>query len=373
MVKKLAALEIHYLLKEFQVLIGARIDKIYHLKKKEILLQLYVPRKGKYFLRIDKKSIHLTDRKPKHLTSGEPTDFCMYLRKKLKSGRIRKIKQLRFERIVSLEVGTKDDEFELIVELFSKGNIILTKQKEILSAVEYQKWRSRTIRPRVEYEYPQKEYNFLKLKKKQLKDTLKNTNKENLVKCLAVDLGLGGTYAEEACALSEIDKNKETQKLDKKEVKKLFDSLKKIKEKKLSPRLVYEKEELVDLVPFKLKIYSDLKQKKAEGSYSEILDKYFLKIRKKKRKKQREKEAKRIMKIIEEQKRDIKNLKKQEKINKEKAEKIYENYQKISKLLNELKEISKEHPWKEIKDKLKGHKVIKTVLPKEKSVVIDIK
>ena len=51
---------------------------------------------------------------------------------------------------------------------------------------------------------------------------------------------------------------------------------------------------------------------------------------------------------------------------------LYKNYKLIKEILEELKEISKKHSWKEIKEKLKGHKLIKEVIPKEKSVVIEL-
>ena len=44
----------------------------------------------------------------------------------------------------------------------------------------------------------------------------------------------------------------------------------------------------------------------------------------------------------------------------------------ISKNLEELKEISKKHNWAEIKEKLKVHKLIKEVIPAEKSIVIEL-
>ena len=79
-----------------------------------------------------------------------------------------------------------------------------------------------------------------------------------------------------------------------------------------------------------------------------------------------------IKSILQSQHRSIKQLEKQECENQEKAELLYNKYQEIDTLLKELNKISKKHTWKEIKEKLKGHKIIKEVLPKEKSVVIEI-
>jgi len=47
--KTLSALEINYLTKELIFLVGAKIDKIYSPRRKELILQLFVPSKGKHF------------------------------------------------------------------------------------------------------------------------------------------------------------------------------------------------------------------------------------------------------------------------------------------------------------------------------------
>ena len=51
-----------------------------------------------------------------------------------KSEALRKIEQLGFEHIISLQLETKEDKYKLIFELFSKGNILLTKDNKILTS-----------------------------------------------------------------------------------------------------------------------------------------------------------------------------------------------------------------------------------------------
>ena len=59
----------------------------------------------------------------------------------------------------------------------------------------------------MKYEYPKREYNLLELPKQQLKELLASSNK-TIVKVLALELGLGGLYAEEVLALAGVDKNR---------------------------------------------------------------------------------------------------------------------------------------------------------------------
>ena len=56
----------------------------------------------------------------------------------------------------------------------------------------------------------------------------------------------------------------------------------------------------------------------------------------------------------------------------QKGELIYQNYQLIKEILDELNKASKKYSWKEIKEKLKGHKVIKEVNEKERKVIIEV-
>lgn len=366
---QLASLDLHYLIKELQFLINSKLDKIYHPSKKELLLQFHVPGIGKKQLKINAQSIYLTEYKS---PAAPPSDLCMFLRKKLNNARLRAIKQLGFERILSFDFQTKTENFSLIFELFSRGNIILTKANKILVAAEYQKWAARTIRPGQTYSYPAKEYNLLELKKPYLTTLLTSTNKESLVKCLALDLGLGGIYSEEACLLANIDKNKKPSKLNSKDLEKLFAALKKLQTKKLDPRTVYKAKELIDIVPFELKLYKDLKQEPAK-TFSQALDSYFSKQVLLQEKAKFQKQLEKIQEIIQKQKQNIANLKKSELENKEKAELLYQNYKLVSEILQELKKATKKYTWKEIKEKLKGHKLIKEVIPAEKTIIIELK
>lgn len=362
----IAGLELHYLIQELKFLENARVDKIFIPSKKEIILQMHVPSKGTFQLHIDEKSLYLTKHKS---PSKQPNDFCMYLRKKIGSARLRKIEQVGFERILKLDFEAKDSKYSLIAEIFSKGNIILTKNNIILVAAEYQKWASRTIRPKETYVPPTRDHNFLTLTETQLKQILQNSNKESLVKSIALDLGLGGTYAEEVCLLAKA--NKDQLPKDIKDTKALYQALQKIKDQKINPIIYYKNDQIKDITPFPLQHFKDLKSESKE-SYSQALDDYFSTFTITKEKANQQKRLDEINNIIKEQKQHIKQLEKSELENKNKAEALYNNYQEISTLLKELKQISKTHSWSEIKEKLKGHKKIKEVIPKDKSIVLEI-
>lgn len=369
----MAALELHYLIKELEQLIGAKVDKIYHPQKKELIINFYISGKGKQILRILSPSImYLTDYKQEYPQT--PSGFCIRLRKLLDNSRLIEINLLGFERIVEFVFQTKDAKLRLIFEMFSKGNIVICKEDyAIMSVLEVQRWSKRTVKPKVKYDYPKKEFNFLEIKEKDLQE-LMDKSKKDLVRTLATTLGLGGVYAEELCLMAKVDK--EQKKLDEKETKKLDKASKLLIKKKIKAAVVYDKQEVKDIVPIELEFYRDF-EKKQFKTYNLALDSVFTKRIVKQVKDQKlskhQKNIEKLQKIISKQEEHVKKFEKDIEENTKKAELIFKNYQLVDNVLGLLGDISKKHPWKEIKDRLKGHKLIKEVNPKEKSIVLKLK
>ena len=54
------------------------------------------------------------------------------------------------------------------------------------------------------------------------------------------------------------------------------------------------------------------------------------------------------------------------------AELMYNKYQVIEDVIHQINSARKKYSWKEIKDKLKGNKVIKEINEKESKLVIEI-
>jgi len=365
----LASLEVHYLVKEFQFLVGGRIDNIYNPKKEEFILQFFVSGKGKHIVKMTSgKLIYLASAKS---PADAPSGFCMFLRKHLGNSRLKSVKQLESERIVEF-VFEKDKKKKLIVELFGKGNILLCDENDvILSALVYHKWKDREIRAKGKYTYPKREYNIFDLKLNELKELLQKSDKE-LVKCLASELGLGGPYSEEACLLSKVDKGISPSSLDDKEINKLFKSITQLVDSKIKPLTVYLNDEVKDIVPFELKFYGDL-EKKPFKTYNEAFDTYFLEdVKEEKPKTKQEKEIEKLERRMEQQKKTINELGDKEIKERGKADLVYKNYELVNEIIAELKKATKKYDWKEIKNRLEGHKVIKSVNSKDKTVEIEL-
>ncbi|PIN77988.1 hypothetical protein COV16_06325, partial [Candidatus Woesearchaeota archaeon CG10_big_fil_rev_8_21_14_0_10_34_8] len=357
-----SSLEILHLVKELQVLVGARIDKIYHPEENELLIQVHIRNSGKRILRVVVPNfMYMTD--TKEPSSKDPTEFCLYLRRKLHNAVISSITQKNYERIIELHFAAKDGSFFLLFELFSRGNIILCDSSyNILSLLETQLMKSRKIAIKEGYKLPEKEYSFFTLTKTQLATLLNTTNYDSIVKCLASETGLGGTLAEEICLISDINKNKKPIDVIDSEQDSILASIKNLTAQKPSPILFSDSDNSPDFSIFPM---HNQDHYTASVSINSAIESLFCNFTKPKE--PSHKKLDKIKKIIEEQEQLITKMETKESETKQKADTIYQNYSLLSSLLNELKEISKKHSWEDIKKKLQGHSIIKSVDAKEKA------
>jgi predicted ribosome quality control (RQC) complex YloA/Tae2 family protein len=318
--RKFTSLDIYFVLKELRFLIGAKIDKIYQ-DRDNFVFSFH--KGGKHLLKIDPNIIYLTSFKG---FWNEPGNFCMFLRKYLCQGRLRKIEQKNFERVIELHIENKK-KYIVVIELFGGGNLILCdKDYNILYPLHSKKFKDRTIKKGEKYIYPPSFFKgFEKFK----------LEGRNLVRTLALDYGFGGLYAEEVCLRVGVEKDSE--KLTKNEenkIKKAINSVLKIKVK--ANKINNE------VYPFELKLFEkDVKKyfesfSKAIDSYESFDNPYNKKIRK-------------VMKVIEKQKENVENLKKEIEENKKKGDLIYMYYSEIEGILNRIKEMrDKKIPFDEI-------------------------
>lgn len=361
---EISSLDLNYLIKEFDVLIGAKINKAYQ-NDNEFLFEFHIPNIGKKFLKLYlPKLVFLTDSKTDY---EEAKGFCVVLRKQLNNFRLREIKQIDFERIIEFTFE-KEQKTKLIIELFAQGNIILCDENyKIINAFVFHKWRDREIKKGLVYIYPKREYNLLKLTKQELKEAIEKSGKENVVKTLAIDFGLGGLYSEEACLLANIEKTRK--KLAENEISKLYESLQELAKKKISAVLYNNSE----ITPFLLKQFENIEYKKYT-SFNEAISSSITSegIKERNINERVKRDIEKINRIIEEQQKTIKGFEKSIEENEKKGQLVYEKYQLVDSLLKELNEIRKKHSWQEIKEKVKDHKIVKEINEKEGKIVIEL-
>ncbi|HID42205.1 MAG TPA: fibronectin-binding domain-containing protein, partial [Archaeoglobaceae archaeon] len=328
--KTMSAVDIWSCVKELQELVDGRINKIYH-SGNEIRIKIHAERRFDLLIEAGKR-IHLTRfaRETKI-----PSSFAMLLRKHLEGGRIKKIEQYDFDRIVVIEVQRGDETKFLIAELFLKGNIILAdSEMNIIMAL-------KKLRPGLRYQFPEERVNPENILDR-LQEILEN---EEVVKVLATKGGLGGLFAEEICIKSGINKKKNANELGGEEIDKIKESIRStyspLFSGKLKPHIVVSDNKYVDVLPFELEYYSDF-DKKYFPTLNDALDEFYSKeITTEKKDVSIQKLKKRLEKQLEAKE----NFEKELKLMKETGDTIYENYQTIEEIMNAFKSARKSMSW----------------------------
>lgn len=361
MVKKtISSLELAALVNELQFLSHGKVSQIYHQENEEFVLQLHAPGEGKQLLKIvPGKFLCLTDNKEVPL---RPSGFCMQLRKYLSHATINKIYQQESERIVVFELE-KLTMFFLIVELFSKGNIILTdKDYMIITVLDRQIWKDRTVKPGEKYLFPTPGTNWKKLTENQLATILHKSDKKNLATALATEIGLGGVYAEELCKRSNVNKDLLPTGMSSQMITALSEELQTMLQQVKKPQgFIY----MEQVTPFPLKDEIPLQKMKSYNKAISTLNPYNIVS-------PYDKKIKTIERTVTEQQHSIQELETKISLYKQKGELIYEKYAPLQKLLEIVKELRKSKNWNEIASELKKEKKIKNIDLKQKKIVIDL-
>ncbi len=322
----LTALDIKFLVRELKELENAIVEKIYQLAEKEMIIALHSSGAGKKYLRIVAGQVaNLT--KEKGESKENPTPFSMTLRKYLKQARITGIVQAEFERIIEINFS---NEYRLILELFSKGNVILIdKEGKITALLERQEWKHRTLEKGQVYIYPPTTINPFKLSEEEFRDRYNHSDKESAVKILASDFALGGKYAEEVCALARIDKR--TRRIDS---IKLWRIVQTLESKKLNPNII-DKGVKKDISPIEL-VSEEKAKKQYFNTISEALESYEKNFGEEVVEKQEEKDK--LLDLAKMQEEHIEMLKKEAEEFKKIGDMIYTNYAVIDELCKEVRE-----------------------------------
>lgn len=196
--QSLTSLDIYKLLNEFSDINGGFIRNIKS-GKNEFYFLIY---KGKeYWLKIVPGHYFcLVNEKPEETIDF---GFTTLVKNELKGKRF-SISMHNSERILEI----KTDSNKLLIEMFSKGNVILLKDEKIERALFQRKYEGREISSGKEYIYPvgnKKSFNDMY---GGFYSILKASDRESVVKSLAMDFSMGGYYAEEACFRAKVDKSK---------------------------------------------------------------------------------------------------------------------------------------------------------------------
>ena len=266
--------------KELRALIGSHVDKIYHPSLDHVVLVVRRPGEGKSYIHFYVGRWLFFSEKGQEMPT-QPSDFAMMLRKRVSNARIIDVRQQGFDRIavISLE---KEDKYDLVLEMFGDGNVVLVKDGVIVQPLTSHTWKHRDVRAKKEFSFPPAVPVPMSMEPKDLVAILSSSDTD-LVRTLATKLNIGGRYSEEICARAGLDKKTKSQEIDETSAGRILTAVNGFREEVLRSDhgyVVLKGESAEDVVPVKLTIYDDLSHEEFR-SYSEAVESYVSRVPKK--------------------------------------------------------------------------------------------
>ena len=335
---QLTNLSLAYLIAELkQVFDGSILRKVQELENGWLKLR-FQTRQGTKDLIAAPDAIFSTDFgiSAKKTTSG----YGAFLRKKLSNKKLLSLKQQGSDRIVVMDF----EGFFLILELFAKGNVILTdKEMEIASAFRKERWKDRTLKKGEQYKFPSsKGINPGELDERILKQAF-SLSETDVVRTVVKEVNIAPILAEAACANTKgLEKETSAKELKAKEIKALAAEIKAlylVDLKKAKPVLVENNGKKM-LLPFPVNV-SGTKVLQEFSTVNQAVDELFGKRFSEEigsvEKKAFNKKKAELEISMQQQEEALITLRERVAENAKKAELIYSNYSTLFEMLNSLK------------------------------------
>jgi predicted ribosome quality control (RQC) complex YloA/Tae2 family protein len=357
------------------ILTNRLVDNIYQLDFKTLLIS-FRGIQERLLLEAGRR-FHLTDYRlniPK-----TPPAFCKALRKYLRRSKLLKIVQIDFDRIIKLVFSSREGEFSLYTEFFSRGNHILVDgERRILQALTYRRMRDRNVLRDETLILPLTRKSILDVKSSDLEDLISNDN--DLARNLTKKFNVGGLYAEEIVLRSGMEKNKFHKALSCSDKEAVYNAIQSLITNfhHEEPHIVVNENGLPkDVLPFPLKMYEDM-EKLSYPSFSKACDDYYTKLQTSgivtEAESQLNSELDEQKRILSKQKAEEEKLKESIIINQKIGNLIYQHIQVFREIIDRLMEERRSgKPWNQIQEDLEENDLVVSVDPKHAraNVMID--
>lgn len=367
MKEEMSAFDILAMTGEMQSLVGGYLDKVFHWEVKNVLVRINTQGQGKKELVLqDMKWLYLAPEKPD--IPDMPSQFAVNLRKYITNARIAAVHQQEFDRILVLDLEKGPSSYQLIIELFGDGNLILVSGGKVLNSVHSRKWRHREVRPGLEYAFPPPRFNPLRMDATSFRKAFLGSTSD-AVRTLATAINIGGQYAEETCLRAGVDKDRKAKSLSNEEVDRLFESLILLLQECSSrrrPRVVLEDDRPVDVVPIPLLQYGDREQREHE-TFSDGIHHYITERAPLTGEKE-DPETQRLERQLGQQRGAVEKQLAEARAYAEQAEAIYSDYMGTDALLKDVQARTQGLNWEQTREALSGVPALLRVDPKEHCV-----
>lgn len=367
MKEEMSTFDVLAMVGEMQSLVGGYLDKVFHWDVKNVLLRINAPGGKKELVLQDMRWLYIAPEKPE--TPDMPSQFAVNLRKYLTNTRIAAVRQREFDRIVVLDLEKGPNQYQLVIELFGDGNLVLVSGGKILNAVHSRKWRHREVRPGLEYSFPPSRFNPLEMDEESFRKAFLASTSD-AVRTLATAINIGGQYAEETCIRAGVDKDRKAKSLSPEEVSKLYESLTLLlREAAGAPRarVVLENGKPIDVTPVPLIQYAD-REFREHPTFSDAIHNYVVE-RVPVAGEKEDPEVQRLQRQLAQQRAAVETQLAEAQGYVEQAEAIYSDYLGTDALLKTLRSKAEGLNWERTREALSAVPGISKVVPEEHKVV----
>ncbi|MEN6327442.1 MAG: NFACT RNA binding domain-containing protein [Syntrophomonas sp.] len=279
-----------------QLLLDARIDKIYQPEKDELSLSIRQFRMGSLRFLVSSNArwtrMHIDNHKKAN--PAKPPAFCMLLRKYLEGGKIKEVKQIDFERIVQIRIEALDDFREwkdklLICEFMGRhSNIILVNPESNIIIDAIKRYGSdlsayREVLPGKEYKIPpsQDKLNPLEAGYEEFADNMwKQAEQSSMASALfQVFSGISPFSAREICLANGLDPDLAVGQCGENELSRVYTAIKKllhdIDNGQVKPYVLYEHNMPLDYAAYEISSVSPPGKLHSCKSMNEACDLFY--------------------------------------------------------------------------------------------------
>ena len=324
--------------KELRRFIGGHIDKIYHPTLDHLVLAVRLPGEGRTFIHFwIGKWLYASD---KNQEMPEPSDFAMMLRKRIANATITDVRQQGFDRIAVMSLE-KDDKYDLVLEMFGDGNVILVKDGVIVQPLTSHTWKHRDVRAKREFMFPPPVPDPGHLTGEELLKILQSSETD-LVRTIATKLNTGGRYSEEICLRAGLIKSSKAEDVHQAVAESILLTIRDFADEisASSKGYVVRRGDVPeDVVPVRMRIYDALPTETYD-SYSAAVEGYVATIPRKKEKKSVDEtlELDRLNRKLAQQEAAVTKLQDEAREAQIMGDFLFANYADVSRLLSMAKD-----------------------------------
>lgn len=369
-------LDVKAMLSEIKpLLINSKVDKVYEISQNILQIRFHNPVHKKLNLIVDLPNYFFITKKEFEKPT-KPSAFVMLLRKKLQNSRLTNIEQVASERLLKLYFS-KDENFVLYLELIKPGNVVLCNEQDvIIRPYRILEFSSRRIAPHEKYVFPLKK-NLFDLNKDNIIEILKTSNKQSIVKALALDINLGGFYSELILSKLNLEKDKAPSQLKEQEIESIADfvlTLIKNSQKEQGKECCLNNLSYLPKLHESF-VFDNRDCLKVFKSFSSVMEFIFENSHKEQTiiEQKSSSKSEKLKRIITSQRKELEEVNKQYEYFKEQGELIYQNYAILDEILKKIKSLrEKKISYEEIESILKEQGYNVKIDAKNNKLVVDL-